>query len=645
MVASASPMYVRQQEQDKLLQFCKSTQLSVFNPQNIDLRTRFKYIDQEYIRENNMANDQHTQSVQQNKAGNKRKIQDIVIPLVEPQTESALAYLTSVFLTGDPIFGVVSNRANMPQAKQMEAVVSENSVTGGWARHLLMFFQDGLKYNFSALEATWCTKKVFSLETDAAKGPNAQPKEIQWQGNAIKRLDPYNTLFDPRIKLTEQHEKAEFCGYVELHNRVSLADYIQSLPYKMNVTKAFESSLQLSHGLTQLYYIPEVFTENLSPATKMLGVVNWDVWASAGKLDTKMQYKNLYQLVTRYIRIVPRDFGLNVPANGSVQLWKIVTVNDAVIIYAERLSNAHNYLPMLFGQPIEDGLNLQTKSFAQKQIPLQDIASALANSKLAARRRLVADRGIYDPSRISAEHISSDNPTAKIPVRPTAYGQDLAKAYYPIPFKDDQTTTLMQDVREVMGYSDYLSGQNKAQQGQFVKGNKTRSEYDDVQNKSSGRQRTMAIRLEHQVMVPLKTIIRFNILQYQPSGDVYSYVEQAPVNVNPIDLRKSAIQFKISDGLDPSDKIMDGDILQTALQAVMQSPELNEEYDVGAIFGDLISIRSQFDMGQYKRTQQQMDARQQQQIALENAKRGNPQQPQQDNPQEEAQELAAGAKK
>jgi hypothetical protein len=621
MVAAATPMYIRQPEQDKLLQFCKSTQLSVFNPQNIDLRTRFKYIDQEYIRENNMANDQQTQNAQQNRAGNKRKIQDIVIPIVEPQVESSLAFLTSVFLTGEPLFGVVGDLNNMSAAKQMEAIVSNQSTEGGWARHLQMFFHDGLKYNFCAIEADWCIEKTYSLVTDATKGPQGQPKEVQWAGNKLKRLDPYNTFFDPRIKITEQHEKAEFAGYVELHNRVSLANYLQSLPFRMNVTDAYNSTLQLMGGLTQLYYIPEVFTENLSPASKMLGVVNWDLWANGGKLDTKMQYKNLYQLVTRYLRIVPRDFGLNVPAAGQVQLWKVVTVNDAVVVYAERLSNAHNFIPIIFGQPMEDGLNLQTKSVAQKQIPLQDIASALANSRLAARRRSVTDRGLYDPSRVDEKHINSDSPTAKIPVRPSAYGQDMSKAYYAIPFKDEQTQSIMQDVREVMSYSDLVSGQNRAQQGQFVKGNKTKSEYDDVQNKSSGRQRTMAIRLEHQAMMPLKKIIKFNILQYQPSGEVFSYVDQAPVNINPIDLRKTAVNFKISDGLDPAEKIMDGDTLQIALQAVLQSPELNQEYDAGAIFGELMSVKSNFDMAQFKRTQDQIDARNKQQIALEQAKR------------------------
>lgn len=623
MVATAAPILIGTKAQENLLSFCKSTQLSTFNPQNIDLRARFKYIDIEYIRENRMAIDQAVQSAIANRSGDKRKIQDMVIPVVEPQVESSLAYLTSVFLTGMPIFGIVSGPDNEDEAEQVEAVVSENSMTGGWPREFMMFFRDGLKYNFSAIECDWCIKKVYTLETDVkqGKGANATAKEIQWQGNSIKRCDPYNTLFDPRIKLTEQHEKAEFVGHVELHNRVSLTNYLQSLPYRLNYTKALQSTMQLNSGIMQLYYIPEIFTENLSPVTKTMGLVNWDVWANGGKLGANgMNYKNLYQLITRFVRIVPKDFELNVPAAGQVQIWKIVTVNDAEIVYVERLSNAHNYLPMLFGQPIEDGLNLQTKSFAQKQIPLQDIASSLVNARFAARRRAITDRGLYDPSRIDPKHMESDSPTAKIPVRPNAYGQDLSKAYYAIPFKDEQTGGIMGDVHEVMSFSNLLSGQNNAQQGQFVKGNKTRSEYEDVQNRASGRQQTMALGLEYQVMVPAKKIILYNILQYQPSGEVYSYAEKKPVNVSPIDLRKKVLQFKVSDGLTPSSKLMGGEMLQSAMQIVGTSQELNEEYSVGGIFSALMHLGG-LDIDAFKRDQANIDQRHQQQIALEQAKR------------------------
>ena len=610
----SNPYMFPQAVQDRLIMFCKSTQQSSWG--TLDLRTRFAYIDREYIRENTLAVDQHTQSKASNQAGNKRKLQDIVIPLVEPQSETMVSYLSSVFLTGIPMFPVVADKENMDEAKKMEAIISMASIRGGWARHLQMFFRDGIKYNFHAVEVPWCVEKIYSLKTDAkfGNGLEGKPTEVLWQGSKVKRLDPYNVIFDARVNITDQHTKAEFVGYVEPHNSVSLRQFLHSLPYRMNVSKAYDSIPQM-FGTTQnsLYHVPDVFTENYSGA-RLQGIMNWDLWGTGGKsADVRSQFKNIYYVVTRYVRIVPSDLGMMVPNRGQVQIWKIITVNDAVIVYMERLSNVHNYLPILFGQPIEDGLNLQTKSFAQKQIPLQDIASALMNSKFAARRRLIADRGLYDPSRIREEDINNENPAAKIPVRPTAYGQDLAKAYYQMPFKDEQTGTIMQDVREVMSYADYLSGQNKGQQGQFQKGNRTKSEYDDVQNKSSGRQQTLALNMEYQIFTPLKEIIKSDILQYQPAGKVYSMETKEELDVDPVVLREKVMDFKVADGLLPSDKLMEGSTIEVALQAVSSSEQLAREYNVGDIFATLMKVRG-VDIDQYKWSDQQKQMMHQQNL-------------------------------
>lgn len=619
MVMPAQGYIVPQEVQNRLVDFCKSTR-QILSDRG-DVRARFEYIDKEYIRENNIQ-EQSTKSRGANMMGNKRKIADIVIPVVEPQTDTALAYLTSVFCTGVPLFGVVADAANIDQARSLETVIDNSARRGGWTRHFIKFFRDGLKYNFHALEVSWCKEVVYSLQTNAQfSAVEGKPTEIMWEGNKVIRLDPYNTIYDPRVAITEQHEKAEFAGYTELMNKVTLARYLAKLPYRMNVTKAYEAATPASVSVgspNELFYIPKVYTENLSFAR--MGIMNWDSWAMGGKmLDRNNPGKGLYILVTRYLRIIPKEFGMAVPNRGQAQIWKLVTVNDQVVVYLERMTNAHDYLPIIFGQPTEDGLDLQTKSFAQKCIPMQDLASALANSKLAARRRLVADRGLYDPSRVNETDINSDNPAAKIPVKPSVYGQDISKAYYPIPFKDEQTQSLMQDVREVAAYANDVTGQNKSQQGQFVKGNKTKTEFEDTMNKSSGRQQTMALMTEFQVFSPLKEILLLNVLQYQPSGTQYSTDQSKPYNVDTAKLRTAGLQFKVSDGLIPSEKLIDGDTMGQALQTMAQAPEIGQDYAIGDIFAYLMKVKGA-DLTQFKYSDAQKQARQEQQLKMMDAK-------------------------
>lgn len=612
MATGNQPYFLPQGSQDALINYFRQTVEASFNI--INLRQRFEYIDKEYVRENQMVVEAANAKAA-NRAGNKRKIDDVIIPVIEPQIETAHAFLSSVFLTGLPMFGVVANKDNASEALQMEAVISKQSLNPAspWTRQFSKFFRDGLKYNFSSVEVEWAVEKTWSLISDSAYGTKGKPKEIVWEGNKIKRLDPYNTIFDPRVDLCEQHTKAEFSGYVELYNRVALMQKLAGLSFRMNYTKAMESGPQ-NPLVERLYYVPQVFVENFNYA-RMTGLMDWNQWAFGGQgvADIKIRFRNLYMVVTRYCRIVPKDFGLNVPNSAEVQIWKFITVNDNFIVFAERQTNAHNFTPIIFGQPNEDGLNLQTKSLAQKMIPFQDLASAHGNAHLAARRRAVADRMLFDPSRISPSDINSDSPSAKIPCRPSMYGQPLEKAVYQIPFRWDETRGVMADVREVAAFADLVSGQNRVQQGQFVKGNKTKSEFEDTMGKSSGRQQSQAILLEAQVFAPVKHIVKLNILQYQPPATIVGYQSKQPVEVKPAELRAKEILFQVSDGIMPSDKIMDSDTMSVLIQMVGSSEQLAEEYNIGDITAHLVKTKG-IDIDQYKWTDAQKQQRQQMQL-------------------------------
>jgi hypothetical protein len=388
-MAASQPnlIYLTKTSQAAIIEYCKKiTEMMLAWPQ---YRNRLEDIDREYYRENLLTKDGQ-QGQAANRIGDKKKIADIVVPIVEPQTETALAYLTSVFLTGQPIFGMVAPPAQMAQAKVFEAMIDENARHGSWVRELLMFFRDGLKYNFHAIEVAWALEKTFSPFTAfSAKGANTEQREVIWQGNCVHRIDPYNAIFDMRVHPAEMHRKGEFCGYIQLMSRIALKEFIQNLPTRMNVKEAMESSV----GVAYRYYIPQINWDSLVSQNLSRGM-DWMAWATLQNPKDMINYKNVYEVTTRYCRIIPSDFSIDVPAKNTPQIWKFITINDEVLVFAEKQTNAHNYLPMLFGQPIEDGLGYQTKSLASRLIPLQDTASALWNARLAAKRRAISDRGL-----------------------------------------------------------------------------------------------------------------------------------------------------------------------------------------------------------------------------------------------------------
>jgi hypothetical protein len=593
-MATNLPILLSQSSQAGILEFSK--QCYNLLGSNYNIREQMRKVDLAYMRENDLTSENQKAKLS-NRYGNADKFQNITIPVVLPAVEAAVVYQSSVFLTGNPIFGVVANPKFQDAAMQMEALMETHQTRGAWIRHLQMFLRDGFKYNLSALEVSWQKQNVVSISTDStfSNGKQGKPTEIIYEGNCIKRLDPYNIIFDTRVPITEVADHGEFAGYTEIMSRIKLKSYIANLPNKMvsNITAAFASGYgATSTNSNQIasYYIPSVNYDSLS-TTNMTRGTDWMAWANASGSKTTIDYKNVYEVTTLYARILPSDFNIQVPSPNTPQVWKFVIVNNQVIIYAERQTNAHNKLGILFGQPLEDGLSYQTKSLAQNVQPLQELSSSLMNSVIAARRRAISDRGLFDPSRVGEQQINSDNPSAKIPVRPAAYGKPLSEAYYAIPFNDNQSGLIMQEMGQVVKLSDLITGQNPARQGQFVKGNKTQSEYSDVMAHSNGRDQNTSILLEDQVFTPLKEMLKLNILQYQGPASLYYRDKAITVQIDPVELRKAVIEFKISDGLSPNSKLINSDAFQTALQVIGSSPQIGSEYNIGSMFSYLMKTQ------------------------------------------------------
>lgn len=574
------------------------------------LRSELENMDRIYMREKDWTPDQIKSRIA-NRRGDSGKIQNVTVPVVLPQVNSALTYLCNVFTTGYPMFPVTADPANEDAALQLETIIQENAQTTGWAQQLTMAFRDGLKYNLFAVECDWKQRVVWTIANDVKSQNGAKPTKTLWEGNCIKRMDLYNSFWDPRVHPSKMHEEGEFFGYTEIYSRIRFKNFCNALynkATKKDVNDALNSQpIQGAIGSSTSspfgYYIPNI---NPFPFYNKTSSLDWLNWATNTPDNARgLNYTNAYSVTTVYARIIPSDYDLRVPESNTPQVWKFVIVNGQVVLTSERMTNIHNFIPVFVGQPIEDGLDYQTKSFAGNVADMQEIATALWNGHIASKRRLVGDRVLFDPSRISSKDINSTNPAAKIPVRPSAYGKALDEAVYQFPFRDEQTDSLVQSSSAVIGMANLINGQNPAQQGQFVKGNKTRHEYDDVMGHGNGQNQQLAKAIEDQTLTPLKEVIKLNILQYQQQKTLYNTGKGQTVDIQPTDLRKTAVHFKVSDGLIPTDKVTGDDLLQVAMQQIGTSQQLASQYNLGDAFTYLMKTQG-LDLTPFQKSQEQV---------------------------------------
>ena len=589
---TATGIPLRKEQQSDVLTLVRNLKLR--NTGLFNMRARMEWQDRVYQREVNFTQRQKLMQMA-NQTGDASKVQDVTVPVVMPQIETCLDTLRDIFLSSYPMFPVVSKPEIIDEALAMETVIGEQSTQFGWPAETLSSMRDGLKHNLMAMEVDWEVKKVYAVTNDAAKSVNkGVATEILYSGNKMKRLDTYNLIVDERVLPHEQHTKGEFCGYEEMVSAVQLKQMFAEWDptCTMNAKEAFNSSLgsgQSANSATGTnYFVPQVNPFALIQASNLQtnGETNWDTYMGLqGSADSPIRYHNSYKLTTIYVRVIPSQLGFTGQNANTVQIFKWVIVNDAVVVYSKRQSNAHNFLPIVVCAPLEDGTGWQAKSLGDNAEPYQAISSALFNSGIESQRRKVYDRIFYDPSRINKQDIDNVSSVARIPIKTEAYGKPVSEAFAVVPYRDDQVASIFATAREVVEMGNIANGQNRVQQGQFQKGNKTRAEFQEVMQNGDSRPRMIALVLEHRFFSAVKTIIKSNTLQYQQQASYTNRKTAQEVKIDPVALRNAALEFKLADGLMPSSQYINMETFQALFNAAGQNPQIAMSHDItGAFF-------------------------------------------------------------
>ena len=213
-------------------------------------------------------------------------------------------------------------------------------------------------------------------------------------------------------------------------------------------------------------------------------------------------------------------------------------------------------------------------------MPYQKTAKQMLDRTLAGADRGIRDRAMFDPNYINKDDVNSAIPDAKIPLKKALTGgRTIASVYQSIPFSYD-STGLSNDMRQILELSRQANGINQAAAGQFVKGNRTLEEYNDIQANAGSKQFLRALVLESTFFASIKKKIKMNILQYQQDATIFDPDEERKVEVDRSKLFEASLEFKVADGLKPTEYMLSPNVQQQLLQFLGMVPELGQAYDV-----------------------------------------------------------------
>lgn len=511
---------------------------------------------------------------------------DIVNPIVISNVQSMVAYWSEVFLSGYPRFPVVSTADKKNQAEALEGILQDHVTLSQTDAELQVLFNDLAKYNIGAAEVLWDPIATYN-PTIVATDPNSA-RDVKYDTkhiNKIKRLNLRNVVMDPLVEPSKVSAEGEFIGYTELYNRPKLK---KLLNYLTNEGKLIHPSLAnkaLTSVMRHDLYVRDPILSIYGAAQNAQGTMDWDSWGGftptvpEGMIKVPYNGQGMYAVSYIYARTIPTDLLLNVPNKNSPQIWRYTLVNGEILVAAEKINSAFDMFPIYVTQALEDGMSLQTQSYAEMTMPIQEATTRLFNIRFQAANRAIQDRGLYNPDMIRPSDINSPIPSAKIPVKVQALAENgIGNAYQPLPFDARGTEGVVQDAMLINSWQKELTGQNDASRGQFQKGNKTMEEFNTIMGNSENRGRLSALVIAQRLFAPMKEQLKLNLLQFGEDTTILSPRSKKPVKLSVEELIAANLQFEVADGYTPKSKMASTDMLMGLINLIGTSPVLQQTY-------------------------------------------------------------------
>lgn len=565
--------------------------------------TRYQLVDS-YLEKESDRTSETLQGEIANRMGNK-KIANCEIPVVMIKQQTALAYLAGTFLSGFPIFAAVTKKRDLESgAAMLNTLTARDQQRLGWVGELLNCFNDVLKFNICGSEVSWVAKHGSTATTSIVRGASktGAVTPVVYEGMQIKRLDPYNLIYDTMVTPSKVHTDGNYVGYVEILDHIGLkrwfADLNQVYTYKKNIDKYMKGDLSVAEGYTRLYKVPQIHKYN----TSTIDPTDFSGFFGTAGSSNKSLFGCGFEKLVIYRRLIPRDFGIEMENSGSVHIFKLIYINGHMA-YAEPLALGHEYLPIIIGQYSLGSVD--KKSFSEYLVDNQDLATSFMTATLSSMRKAVGDRIFYDATRIRKSDIDSTNPTSRIPVSANMFQNGLEGAVKVVPYTDNISGNMQNMMNVVMGLADVTTGINQSTQGAFTPGNKTVAEYQDIQSNSQARLKLGATHLAVSFIQPIKEILKLGYLVHAAAETVEDQQTNTQITIDPAKLRKDAPDYRMADGLIPTTKIANTEVTMSALSVIQNHPLLSIQYDVGAMIVSVLHQQGFENLAQYERSPQE----------------------------------------
>lgn len=581
----------------------------------------------------------------------------IVVPLTYAQVQTFIAFAMGLLQQREHFYELEgTGEEDHRGAKLGEGLLDQNLEQNQFTLLLYQFLLDIGRFSLGVYKHSWVkeTESVWTeqevpvsptwnqpmqllgqLFSPAPRTEKRQVKQEQvaYMGNRIEVISPFCFFPDTRFPLCKFQE-GEFCADESEVSRSTLRKREADGMYAgtEHITKLGPGAMKNRRAKT--------FSHTRTESVTARGQIESTV------IVTSVQ-----------IELTPSKFKLSdgkpMGTSNVPEKWIVDYGNDERIIRAEPYGYVHNNFTYRLGQFSPDQEQLINETISDMVGHLQAVIDWLVNSHITNVRKHISNRLVIDPAGVMFEDLRDHKPVIRL--KAAAANGDVNRYIKQLSVSDvtrghiGDVQTLIQFVTMTTAISDNLMGQ-------YHTGRRSAREAGNTASATGTRLRTVVKLLFDGCLKPMGRDMLSNLrdgldeemfvtLQGDefPDWDAYTHFKlpdgRMKVKVNRTNIN-GRYDFKVFEGILPSDKAMQAETLEQTLLTLMKNPQglgiLVQVlgYDPKKLFKEVLELRGVKHSDRFKidqvRAQELMAIQQQQQIqenGLTNTNPGQPGQP------------------
>ena len=574
----------------------------------------------------------------------------IVVPLTYAQVQTFIAFAMSLLQQRDHFFelegtGEEDHRA----AKLGEALLDQNLEFNVFTAILYQYLLDIGRFSIGVIKHAWVkeTEQVW-VEEEVPVGllgqplrllgnlfnlPPAKPKtqqvakdQIAYLGNKLNSISPYKFYPDTRLPLC-RFQEGEFCASEDELTRTAL-----------------------KKGEYDGIYAGTKYIEDLKGDAYNQRGKRWRGFSAAQSEGRgRAQQKPTVIVTTVQVELIPNEFmlddGTPMGTSDRPEKWVVEYANDTRLIRAEPLGYVHNHFTYTVGQFSPDQHGLINESITEMISHLQAVIDWFINSHITNVRRHISNRLVVDPAGVYFEDLKEHKPVIRL--KPNAANAGVDRFVKQLSMSD-VTRGHITDVQTLMTFVSMTTAISDNLMGQYHTGRRSAREASNTSAASGSRLRNIVKVIYDLSLKPMGKDLLSNLrdgLDEEmfvtiegddfPDWEAYDAfkLQNGTFKIG-VDRTKlvGRYDFKVFEGILPSDKYTQAETLEQTLLALMKNPQglpiLTQMlgYDPGKLFREVLQLRGikhpdRFKIDAFR--QQELQNAQIQQQQLDNAPNPN----------------------